>query len=127
LLTLCGWLLGALGLCPIVKAIWTPSWVLFSGGLCFLLLAGFCAACEMVAAARLAFPLRVIGMNSILAYAMSHLYPAFAFNGIRRVVGSRIFGILGTAYEPALYGGAVLAGYWLVLYALYRRRLFVRL
>ena len=23
------------GLCPIVKRIWTPSWVLFSGGICF--------------------------------------------------------------------------------------------
>ncbi|MDB6019071.1 MAG: hypothetical protein JWR19_3560, partial [Pedosphaera sp.] len=29
-----GWLLGALGICPVVKRIWTPSWVLFSGGWC---------------------------------------------------------------------------------------------
>jgi uncharacterized membrane protein len=32
------------GLCPIVKRIWTPSWVLFSGGWCFLILAAFYAA-----------------------------------------------------------------------------------
>jgi heparan-alpha-glucosaminide N-acetyltransferase len=126
LFVLGGLLLGALGLCPIVKAIWTPSWVLFSGGLCYLFLAGFSAALEIVTAMRLAFPLRVIGMNSIVAYVMSHLYPAFAFNGIRRVVGSRIFEVLGAAYEPALYGVTVLAAYWLMLYALYRRRVFVR-
>src|SRR5262249_43308524 len=30
-----------LGISPIVKRLWTPSWVLFSGGWCFLALAGF--------------------------------------------------------------------------------------
>jgi heparan-alpha-glucosaminide N-acetyltransferase len=128
MLVLGGWLLGALGICPIVKAIWTPSWVLFSGGLCFLFLAGFCAVLDLVAAARrLAFPLRVIGMNSLVAYMMSHLYPAFAFNALRRLVGSRPFGALGAAYDPAVYGCVVLAGYWLMLYVLYRRRVFVRI
>ena len=28
-----GWLLGALGVCPVVKRIWTPSWALYSAGL----------------------------------------------------------------------------------------------
>src|SRR5207302_1970892 len=32
-----GWLLDYTGVCPNVKRIWTPSWVLFSGGWCFLL------------------------------------------------------------------------------------------
>src|ERR1039457_5433358 len=27
------------GICPVVKRIWTPSWTLFSGGICFLFLA----------------------------------------------------------------------------------------
>jgi hypothetical protein len=34
-------------ICPIVKRIWTPSWTLFSGGACFLLLAGFCWVIEV--------------------------------------------------------------------------------
>jgi heparan-alpha-glucosaminide N-acetyltransferase len=29
------------GDCPIVKRVWTPSWTLFSGGMCFLFLAAF--------------------------------------------------------------------------------------
>jgi len=37
-----GALLHFTGICPVVKRIWTPSWTLFSGGLCFLFLAGFC-------------------------------------------------------------------------------------
>ena len=28
-------------ICPVVKRIWTPSWTLFSGGVCFLFLAAF--------------------------------------------------------------------------------------
>ena len=31
-----GLLLHFTGICPIVKRIWTPSWTLFSGGICFL-------------------------------------------------------------------------------------------
>src|SRR5207237_7428714 len=28
-------------ICPVVKRIWTPSWTIFSGGICFLFLAAF--------------------------------------------------------------------------------------
>ncbi len=126
LVALLGWVLGALGVCPVVKPIWTPSWVLFSGGLCYLLLAVFYAAFDVAALARVALPLRVIGTNSIVAYAMSHVYPAFSFNALRHVFGARVFEALGTAYQPALYGCAVLAAYWLMLYVLYRRHIFVR-
>ena len=122
-----GWLLHVLGVCPVVKAVWTPSWVLFSGGWCFLLLAVFYAAVDLGGLTRLAFPLSVLGMNSLVAYAMSHLYPALAYNGIRRVVGNSPFEVLGPAYVPMLYGCAVFAMYWIVLYALYRRRIFVRI
>ena len=38
-----GTTLHLLGVCPIVKRIWTPTWALFSGGLCFLFMAGFYA------------------------------------------------------------------------------------
>lgn len=122
-----GLMLGVLGVCPIVKAIWTPSWVLFSGGLCWLLLAAFHALVDRGGFTRTVFPLRVIGMNSIAAYSMSNLYSAFAFNGLRKTLGSGMFNILGSVNAPAVYGGAVLAMYWLVLYVLYRRRIFLRL
>src|ERR1035438_1826666 len=36
-----GLLLHFTGVCPIVKRIWTPSWTLFSGGMCFVFLAVF--------------------------------------------------------------------------------------
>ena len=42
-----GLLLHFVGICPIVKRIWTPSWTLFSGGLCFFFLALFCFVVDM--------------------------------------------------------------------------------
>ena len=122
-----GWLLGALGVCPVVKAIWTPSWVLFSGGWSFLLLAAFYGLVDVWGLRRPAFPLTVIGMNSLVAYVMSHLYPALAFNALRRVLGFRVFEVFGSAYAPLAYGAAVIVAYWLVLAALYRARIFVRI
>jgi predicted acyltransferase len=127
LLVTVGWLAGVMGLCPVVKAIWTPSWVLFSGGFCWLLLAGFYLVVDVGGWTRAVFPLRVIGMNSILAYAMFHIHSAIAFNVLRHVLGDSVFEILGQVYAPVLYGSAVLASYWLALYILYRRRIFVRI
>ena len=127
LLVCTGWLLGWLGIVPVVKAIWTPSWVLYSGGWCFLFLAAFFVLVDVAGYRRLVFPLTVIGLNSIVAYSLSHLFPALAFNSIRRVVGSGLFQLAGTIYEPAAYGVAVLLLYWLVLYVLYWRRIFVRI
>ena len=66
-----------LGLCPIVKRIWTPSWTLFSGGVCFLFVAAFCWVIEVKGWKRWSFPLVVIGMNSIAAYCIAHLFERF--------------------------------------------------
>src|SRR6185312_16661184 len=68
-----GLVLDETGICPSVKRIWTPSWVLFSGGCCFLLLAGFYAVIDATGKKRWSFPLVVIGMNSIAAYCLAHL------------------------------------------------------
>jgi predicted acyltransferase len=127
LLLVCGgWGLGALGISPVVKAIWTPGWVLFSGGWCFLLLAAFYALVDAAGLRRTVFPLTVVGMNSLVAYAIYHIFPAFAFNSLRRIFGAGVFEVFGAAYEPFLYGCAVFAAYWSVLYLLYRRKTFVR-
>jgi heparan-alpha-glucosaminide N-acetyltransferase len=122
-----GYALDAAGIVPIVKAIWTPSWVLFSGGWCCLFLAAFYLIVDIRGYRRVAFPLTVIGLNSIVAYSLSHLFPAFAFNSLHRVLGSRVFQLAGASYEPAVYGAAVLILYWVVLYLLYRRRIFLRI
>jgi predicted acyltransferase len=119
--------LGWLGLCPVVKRIWTPSWTLFSGGWCFLFLAAFYAATDLSGKKRWAFPLVVIGANSIAAYLMAHLFDAFTFKALRTHLGVDTFRIFGAAFEPLLHGAAVLLVLWLLLFWLYRRKVLLRI
>jgi predicted acyltransferase len=122
-----GLLLDVTGICPSVKRIWTPSWTLFSGGWCFLLLAGFYAVIDLAGWRRPAFPLVVIGMNSIAAYMIAHLFEAFIGGSLRTHLGAETFRTFGEAYEPLLLGICILLGYWLILLWMYRRRLFLRI
>jgi predicted acyltransferase len=122
-----GLLLHFTGICPVVKRIWTPSWTLFSGGLCFLFLAGFCWLTEVKGYRKWAFPLVVIGANSIAAYLMAHLWERFILDSFRIHLGAHAFAFFGTAYEPLLRGIAVLLVYWVLLYWMYRRKLFLKI
>jgi heparan-alpha-glucosaminide N-acetyltransferase len=119
--------LGGLGICPVVKRIWTPSWTLFSGGWCFLLLAGFYALVDIWGRKGWAFPLAVIGMNSIAAYGMAHLFEGFTSEALTTHFGSSVFKSFGSLYEPLVHGALVLLVFWLLLWWMYRRKLFLRL
>jgi len=121
-----GLLLHFTGICPIVKRIWTPAWTVFSGGLCFLFLAGFCWLTEIKGYRKWAFPLVVIGANSIAAYLMAHLWERFIIDSFRIHLGPRAFLFLGAPYESVLRGAMVLTAYWLILYWMYRRKLFLK-
>jgi len=120
-----GWLLGVTGICPVVKRIWTPSWTLFSGGLCFLFLAAFYAVADQFRVGRwAAFPLLVIGANSIAAYVMADGLGSVFERSLKPHLPRAA---VGPTYEPLLVGGTVLLAYWLVLLWMYRRRIFLRI
>lgn len=121
-----GLLLHFTGICPVVKRIWTPSWVLFSGGACFLLLAAFNWIIEIKNYRKWAFPLVVIGMNSIAAYLIAHLFDRFIVDSFRIHLGANAFKLFGTGLEPFVQGSAVLLAFWLMLYWMYKRKLFLR-
>lgn len=122
-----GLLLHAAGICPVVKRIWTPAWTLFSGGMCFAILAGLAWVLDVRGWRRWAFPLVVVGMNSIAAYLMAHLFEDFFRSSFRIHLGAGFFRVLGLAYEPLLEGAAILACYWLLLYWMWRRKLFLKI
>jgi heparan-alpha-glucosaminide N-acetyltransferase len=122
-----GWLLGALGLCPVVKRIWTPSFTLWSGGVCFLILAGAYYVVDVLGHRRWAFPLVVIGMNSIAAYCLYELTARFIAASLRTHLGEGTFRVAGDPYLPFVQGLAVVLVMWLILYWMYRRRIFLRI
>jgi heparan-alpha-glucosaminide N-acetyltransferase len=122
-----GLILHYTGICPVVKRIWTPSWTLFSGGICFLFLAAFCWVIEVKGYRKWSFPLVVIGMNSIAAYLIAHWWERFIAGSLKIHLGARAFQFLGSEVEPFVIGSAVLAIYWLCLYWMYQRKLFLKI
>jgi predicted acyltransferase len=122
-----GTLLDVLGICPVVKRIWTPGFTLWSGGFCFLFLAAFHYVLDVRGWQRWAFPLLVLGMNSIAAYCSDWLWKGFVHDALLRHLGEGPFLILGRDFEPLLLGASTLLVLWLILYWMYRRRIFLRI
>jgi predicted acyltransferase len=122
-----GLLLHFAGVCPIVKRIWTPAWTLFSGGVCFLFLAAFSWVVDIKKHRGIAFPLVVVGTNSIAAYMMAHLCEDFIQSSFRINLGMRVLNIFGTTLEPTVLGALTLLSYWLILFWMFRKRIFIRI
>ena len=122
-----GQAIALVGLCPIVKRIWTPSWAIFSGGAVVLLLAGFVALVEWRRWRRWAFPFVVVGLNPITLYCLWQLMGGFIRDNVRRHLGQHVFESFGAAYAPGLERLAVLVVLWLLLLWMYRRKIFVRI
>lgn len=107
---------------PIVKKIWTSSFVLFSSGLCFLLLALFYWIIDVKGYRKWAFFLKVIGMNAIFAYMVSHTIhlPSISEN--------LLFGLeqyVGDYYQLVTETGGFIIIY-LLLWYLYKNRTFIK-
>lgn len=129
-------------LCPIVKRIWTPSWTLFSGAYVIALLAGFYLLFEILPLRRLAFPLSIVGMNSLAMYLMGQLMRPFARE---KLIRPHLTGVLETLFQtdavldgPAywlhdeMFGRivepcAALVIFWLIALWLWRQKIFLRL
>ncbi|HVC45652.1 MAG TPA: hypothetical protein VND90_00260 [Terracidiphilus sp.] len=127
LLLAAGALLHVTGICPIVKRIWTPSWTLWSGGVCFLFLAAFSWVIDVKGIRKWSFPLVVVGMNSIAAYMIAHLWEDFILKDLHITFGYKIFQALGMGLEPLMVGIAVMLCYWLALYWMWRNKVFIRI
>jgi heparan-alpha-glucosaminide N-acetyltransferase len=115
------------GICPIVKRIWTPSWTLFSGGLCFFFLSAFSWIIDVKQWRRWASPLIVVGTNSIAAYLIAHLWEDFIHQNLITNFGQAPFLILGPGLQPLLLGATILLLDWLFLFWMYRRKIFLRI
>jgi predicted acyltransferase len=107
---------------PIIKNIWTSSYVLFAGGWSLLLLALFYWIIDVRAYRRWAFFFIVIGLNPITIYVLrSQLNLAIVAN----VFIHGFVNYLGP-YKPVFFDLSVLAVGWLFLWFLYRQRIFLK-
>lgn len=115
------------GVCPIVKRIWTSSYTLYSGGLVILILAGFYAVMDWKGRRSWAFPLIVVGMNSIAIYVMSWTMEDFVRTALQTHFGGEISALVSPALLPVAYGIGVMLILWMILFWMYRRKIFLRI
>ena len=112
---------------PIIKNLWTSSFVLVAGGFSLLLLALFYAIIDVLGFRRWAFFFVVIGANAITIYVVPRFVDfkhiaAFFLGGVYRIAGENV----SHNFELVLVAAGVLAAEWLFLLYLYRNRIFLR-
>ena len=111
--------------CPIIKRIWTPSFAVYAAGWTTLMLAVFYWAVEVRGWQRWAFPLVVVGMNSIAAYVIGNAFAGW-FRSASGAWFSTLTPVVGDMWLPVMQHAAFALLAWSVLYWCYRRRIFFK-
>ena len=128
--------LGLNGVCPIIKNIWTATFVLFSGGFSLVLLALLSLVADRPSLGRVLFPLQVYGANPLLAYLICFLFsPALdinwaqkpGFTSLRSAGQAALSQILDPYAASFTFGLIYLVLIFLILWVCYRRRWFLKL
>lgn len=108
---------------PIIKHIWTSSMVLFAGGWSLLLLCLFYLVMDVLRVRFWAVFFVVIGTNAIGAYMATHV---FDFRHIGDIFVHGLARWTGDWYD-FIQAVAAFATLWLILWLLYRRRVFIKI
>ena len=110
---------------PVIKNLWTSSYVLVAGGWSFLLLALSTVLVDGWGLRRLAFPFLVIGANSIVAYLMATVFRP-VLNQAAEIMAGGLKQYTGDWQGVVLATVAGLFG-WLFLLLLYRTNTLIRI
>jgi len=108
---------------PIIKLLWTSSFVLVAGGLSCLMMATFYLTIDVLGYRRWAFPFRIIGMNALAVYMGAML---FDFKKIGNIFIGALLPRVGR-WDMVLANTAAFAIVWLILFWMYRTRSFLKL
>ncbi|MBK7097569.1 MAG: DUF5009 domain-containing protein [Sphingobacteriales bacterium] len=108
---------------PINKNLWTSSFVLCTGGFSLLLLALFYYIVDVRGFQKWAFPLKVIGMNSILIYLVGEFISwKYTNEAFFKWLGQ----LVGEQYGPVVLAATVIFIQWAFLYFLYKKKIFLK-
>jgi len=108
---------------PVIKLLWTSSFVLVSGGFSFLAMALFYWIVDVRGWRSWAFPFRIIGLNPIVAYMAVSLINLGRIGNI--FVGSLLPRV--RPWDDLLSHATAFLVLWLVLYWMYRTKSFVKI
>lgn len=108
---------------PIIKVLWTSTFVLVVGGYSLAMFALFYWLIDVKGWRKWAFPLVVVGMNPITLYMGTRIVNV---GGIAAFFGSGIAAMLPEAWGSVLMAILYLAVVWLTAWFLYRKKIFLK-
>jgi heparan-alpha-glucosaminide N-acetyltransferase len=113
------------GWIPLVKRIWTASFAVFAAGWTCLMLAAFYAVCDMLKWRAWAFPLVVVGMNSIAIYVSAGIFNSNIQRALKPFLDPPL-AYVADVWDPVVMAAGVVVVQWLFCYWLYRNRIFFK-
>ena len=109
--------------CPINKALWSPSFALTVGGYSCALFALFYWIVDVKGFRKWAFVFKVIGVNSITIYMAQRIV---SFGGISDFFFGGVISLFPSGWHSIAASFFYVATCWLFLYFLYRKNVFLK-
>ena len=110
---------------PIIKKIWTSSFVLFAGGICVLMLALFYLIIDVWGLRKGTRWLIILGSNAIFGYVVWHLFEK-NFTGMAEIFLNGLKPWIGEWTDALKYTGGFLILY-LVMWYMYKNKTFIKI
>ena len=107
---------------PIIKVCWTTTYNFLAGGISFILIALFYLIIDVWGYQKWSFFFRIIGMNSIFIYLFGRIVPVGIITGF--FVGWLIKPLGG--FGEVLGAIFIVAAEWLLLWFMYKKKVFVK-
>ena len=135
-ITIIGWIWGFFF--PINKQLWTSSYVLFTGGIAIIILAICIFFIDIKGFKKLAYPFVIFGTNSIFLFTVSGLWVKTILK-IKFILNEKTVSgytyLYQTVFQPLagdlngslLFALSNVGMWWLILYWMYRKKIFIKI
>jgi len=136
IITIIGWIWGFFF--PINKQLWTSSYVLFTGGIAIIILAICIFFIDIKGFKKLAYPFVIFGTNSIFLFTVSGLWVKTILK-IKFILNEKTVSgytyLYQTVFQPLagdlngslLFALSNVGMWWLILYWMYRKKIFIKI
>lgn len=109
---------------PLNKMLWSSSFVLVVGSYSLAMMALFYFIIDVKGWQKWAFPLTVVGLNSITIYMLPRI---ISISGIVNFFLGGLMGYLPEAWAKVVSQAGFLAVCWLAMYFLYKKKVFLKI
>jgi predicted acyltransferase len=112
---------------PVSKPLWSPSYVLITAGIAYLVTAAAYRLFDVSPGRRWTRPLVVLGSNALAGYTASVLLFAFLLKPWQADLVRPLDRLVGAPSAAVAYAAATVVVVWALAEWMYRRRIFVKL